>query len=438
MNYKIIQVSALNELFDTLNSEKINYCILRNFEELPEETGNDIDFLIDESQVDIVQVLLDRIMSKYGFKLIKKITRFGHSGVFYCHLETGSILLFDLFTKSSKKWFEYADVQYILGTKIKYKNFYVPLQGSILYTVLLKDLLTYNKLREKNNSLLKNLTENIKREFIDTGKKYFDQTLLEDLFTRLKSSQELPTKDYLFKSLKNKNLLVNPFIYTYYRVKEMLWNLLFNKLYFIAIIGPDGVGKSTVTSNLEKDLKEKGLFKNILDIHHRFEFIPNMSAITHKSSEERVEEDKKSNVTNPSNIHSWYRTLVYHTYYTVDYILGYFYVLKYKAQGDLIVADRYFYDFFIQKHYDGLPRWVKKLFYILIPQPNILFFLSADAGIIYKRKFELTFEETINQNKRCEKIINETDGYIIDANQTSDQVNQQIKHIVFQRMASDE
>jgi len=434
--YIKIQINVLNSLFELYNKEKINYCILRNYEDLPVKIGNDLDILIEKNQSKEVLKLLNKILKQYNFKLLKKNIRFGYIGVYYCHIETGNVILFDFYLSFSKRWYQYADVDYILDNKMKYKNFYIPQQGAILFTVLLKDLLTYSRLREKNNKLIENFTENLKQEFINTGKKYFTESLLENLYSKLEKGEVLPSKNSLLKLLKNSNSRINFFRYTYYRVKEVIKNLLFNKLYFIAIIGPDGVGKSTVTSNLKKDLIDKNLFKNILDVHHRFEFIPNISVLMNRRLDNAREKEQESNATNPSCMHSWYRTLAYHMYYSVDYILGYIYILKYKARGDLIIADRYFYDFFIQKHYDALHRWVKKVFYILIPQPNIIFFLSADAEIIYKRKLELTLDETLDQNKRCENIVDENIGYIIDADKDAAQVNQQIKKIIFKTMAS--
>lgn len=432
------QINSLNKLFEDFNSNNINYCILRNFENIPENIGNDIDFLVDEKQFKRIDLILDTVMNQFDFTLLITKNRFGYVGKYYIHTKTNNILLLDFFTKSSKKWLEYADVAYILKHKVQFKNFYVPRQGSILYTVLLKDLLTYSQLRNKNNDLLTHMGDEVKKEFIETGSKYFDKKILLNLFDSLKNDKVLYSKQYLFNNLKTYNNITNTIKYTYYRTKEVIQNLLFNKMYFISIIGPDGVGKSTVTSNLKNGLRDKGLFKDTLDIHHRFEFIPNISAIfTKKPKEDDIHsnsEIESSVVTNPTKKHSWFRTLIYVIYYSIDFILGYIYILKYKATGGIIIADRYYYDFYIQKHYDNLPDFIKRFFYALIPQPNIIFFLSADANTIYKRKYELTLEETIDQNERCKNIIQYHNGILIDANNDAQTVNNHIKDAIYKRM----
>lgn len=434
-DFNKVQVETLNILFNRLKIKDISYCILRNFERIPEDIGNDIDFLVNEIDIDSMSRIINDTMKEKNFKLLSKKSRFGYTGLYFLHINTNNIILLDLFSKSSKKWFNYADVDYILKTKIEYKNFYVPTQGSILYTVLLKDLLTYGKLRSKNNDLLDKLDEAVKKEFIETGSKYFTNEILEKLFDMLKKNKKEYKKEYLFANLKTYNNIKNMAKYTYYRVKEIIENLLFNKMYFIAIIGPDGVGKSTVTTNLKNDLKDKGLFKDSLDIHHRFEFIPNISEIFKKKNpSEETEKNNNFVVINPTSTHTWYRTLIYVIYYSIDFILGYIHILKFKSKGGIVIADRYYYDFYIQKHYDKLPNIIKRIFYALIPHPNIILFLSADAEVIYKRKYELTLEETINQNNRCENIVNYHNGIVIDADNDAQNVNNQIKNVIYKRM----
>ena len=37
----------LNKLFDSFNEENLKYCILRNYEKLPYNIGNDLDLLLE-------------------------------------------------------------------------------------------------------------------------------------------------------------------------------------------------------------------------------------------------------------------------------------------------------------------------------------------------------------------------------------------------------
>jgi hypothetical protein len=77
------QVDFLNIIFDTFNNENINYCVMRNYETLPDEIGNDVDFLINIFDKDKVINLLQRISQKFNYKLINKVDRFGHLGLYF-------------------------------------------------------------------------------------------------------------------------------------------------------------------------------------------------------------------------------------------------------------------------------------------------------------------------------------------------------------------
>jgi len=39
----------LTALFNRLNEEKVTYCVLRNYETLPERVGNDVDIWVEKN-----------------------------------------------------------------------------------------------------------------------------------------------------------------------------------------------------------------------------------------------------------------------------------------------------------------------------------------------------------------------------------------------------
>lgn len=48
----------LSQFFSLLNEEDISYCVLRNYETLPSETGNDIDIWVKDGEQQRFQALL--------------------------------------------------------------------------------------------------------------------------------------------------------------------------------------------------------------------------------------------------------------------------------------------------------------------------------------------------------------------------------------------
>jgi thymidylate kinase len=116
-------------------------------------------------------------------------------------------------------------------------------------------------------------------------------------------------------------------------------------------------------------------------------------------------------------------------YYSLDYLLGFFFFFKIQRRKyDLVVFDRYFYDYAIQPG----PFTKDSLFYkallIVVPKPDIIVFLKSPAEIIYKRKPELSILEISRQIKVCDEIItNFHNPCIVDNTQPKDLVVQTIR-----------
>ena len=65
----------LSELFNNLNNSSVQYIVLRGYEKLPKEIGNDIDFGVNDKQIEIFLSILDRTSHKHGFKLVRDVVR---------------------------------------------------------------------------------------------------------------------------------------------------------------------------------------------------------------------------------------------------------------------------------------------------------------------------------------------------------------------------
>jgi len=211
------QITFLNTIFDEFNKEKIDYCVLRNYEKIPYDIGNDIDFAINPNDIKKIFKLLSKISLKFNFKLIKKTNRLGHLGLYYQDINSDNLIVLDFLSKSIKQWLEYADTNFILKARISYKNFYVAPLGAIYYTIFFKDLLTYNKLRSKNQDLFVKISENDKDDFIKTGKMYFDDFFLEDIFYQLVNKRILVSRDIVYLKLIKSMNLRNFISFFYYR-----------------------------------------------------------------------------------------------------------------------------------------------------------------------------------------------------------------------------
>jgi len=94
-------------------------------------------------------------------------------------------------------------------------------------------------------------------------------------------------------------------------------------------------------------------------------------------------------------------------YYTLDFVLGFLKLGYLKYVGTLIVMDRYYYDFLIdRKRYgfnmsDRLPKLLVKI----IPKPDLVIYLNNDARNLHSRKQELTLKELERQIEMFRRLI---------------------------------
>lgn len=170
----------LVKCFSELNSSLVNYCILRDYENLPLKFNNDIDILVDESNFEeAIDIFVNEASGK--ITLIKTKFRFGYAGLYFYHAETNQIFLIDIFFRLQKKWRKYADSSDILKTKIYYKDFYVIENNYEIYTICLKEMLTYGFVRKKYLNRISNLKID-KKIFMKIAEKHLSHADSLNLF----------------------------------------------------------------------------------------------------------------------------------------------------------------------------------------------------------------------------------------------------------------
>lgn len=172
---------------------------------------------------------------------------------------------------------------------------------------------------------------------------------------------------------------------------------------FVVFLSPDGGGKTSVAravlqrlaTNFEKTKYlywRPGVLPEIRDLV-RLRFRPK-EARTNFEPHGRKDQGRMV---------SYFRFF----YYTFDLILGYFKLGYLKYVGTLIVMDRYYYDFLIdRKRYgfnisDRLPKLILKI----IPKPDIVFYLDNSSRNLHSRKQELTLNELERQIQMFRRLI---------------------------------
>ena len=149
----------------------------------------------------------------------------------------------------------------------------------------------------------------------------------------------------------------------------------FLKMVIIAIVGPDGCGKTTQAKMLVDRLKKEGHETTyvrpvyaLIDLIHLGN--KNKNLVSPRRARVREISNKKS-----ANMRKALMCLVGYVYALTTYMF-----MKFQCRNKIIVCDRYFYQFF----FDLFGEFSEKVVRIF-PRPDITFFLNGDLDIFYSR-----------------------------------------------------
>lgn len=175
-----------------------------------------------------------------------------------------------------------------------------------------------------------------------------------------------------------------------------------NKGLMIVFIGTDGSGKTTIIDALPKYLMDNSLYYKISYYHWRPGYIV---------KKEQRKEGVRVEDPHAKPPYGFVKSFAKFMLINFDYLLGYQFEIKKKLkQGELVVFDRYFYDYYLDeaRYRLSLKDSLIHMFQFMIPKPDMTFLLLGTPEVLYERKKEISVDEIHNQ---CNKII-KYEGYM--------------------------
>lgn len=446
MNYSQI---FLRELFNRLNNSKIIYCVLRNYERLPETVGHDVDIWVHSRYEEKFQNILLTTAKDVGWEIVRYapwLSIRGQGRYFFVRYDDKlRAIHIDCFVSIYCKGFNYVN-EHILEKSLflHEKGFYVPSYGVEASMLLLKDLLYEGKIKDKyRNRIIVCLERDVEGflEALDTliGRE-ITTTLLE--FLKAKNWEEIENKRFIvWKALIKKAFTKRPFfqirqlwLYLYSRLKEHLFEDLG---IFIVMIGPDGSGKTTISKALLESEGINKLFQIKSYFHGRFSYIPELKKIIPsfiRKNEQQIINYTETNIFSSEEA-SFIRAIIYPFYYSLDYMLGHFLIRRVRAYYSLAISDRYFYDYWIQKRYIKCPRWFLFVISKFIPKPDLAIYLKNRPEVIISRKKDLPLEEIKRQVKICEEIINKIpNGIMVETSRSPEEIVSELEKLILDKV----
>jgi thymidylate kinase len=189
---------------------------------------------------------------------------------------------------------------------------------------------------------------------------------------------------------------------------------------FVAVLGSDGAGKSTLIQSLEGGFQ--GAFRRVKSFHFRPRFLRAHPSTT------IAEPHAKPPYSRP-------RSSVKLLYYLLDYVIGYWLrVRPALARSTLVVFDRYYDDLLVdsRRYRYGGPDWLLRAGRRLVPLPHLVFVIDAPENQLIRRKTELPLEELKRQRARFRELAGESDRFIfLDGTAPIEEVTRQAMESIF-------
>ena len=416
MSWGKAQVLALKAAFTALDNTNIDWMVLRNHQGLPNvNRSKDVDIGVEKvnfrrAEKAISDALLrtgfDRVMVQ-NFQYIRCLT-------FFSTVEsTPNSIKIDLVDGFPFRGAQVFNFRLLYSNAHRDSEFTVPDLVDDAVMLWCKPLVTGGIVKARYLTEIKYAAQSRPSDFKAELHRILTPIWANRVWSRIEADDIESTINMmtqLRKSVWWRAFLTNPILTLRNTVSHIITELVRrtqrNPATLFAVLGPDGVGKTTFIKHFSRmlgDLQFKD--ENSIKIYHfRPHMLPNINKLLTGKSEV-ISEFNNPHSAKPASMPSSFLRI---TYYWMDYLLGYWINLRGQIiKGRTIIFDRYFYDFIVDPRRSrlSLPGWIVGLYLTLTPKPDLIFFLDANADQIFTRKQELQPNEIKRQLTEYRKIV---------------------------------
>ncbi len=379
------QADFLQTFFELLETHSVRYCVLHSFEHLPQEVLSDLDIAVHPDDRPKLAVVF-RQLSEKGYRPIQCLNYAVGAFYFVFFWFEGSALqsvaLDVAFEHRRNGLILRAGKDLVLGRR-RLGSIWAP-HPSVEFEYLLAKKILKGSVPAHQAERLNALVEELGKPKAEAIAGRLFGSSMASAVVDVCISQTLPAllnrlARQLWWTAVCKNPL-NPIRNFLSEIARRRRRWFAPTGIFLVILGPDGVGKSTLVGSLIERLGPA--FRR----HRVFHFRPMLIA---------PQDETGIPMTNPHAVPPRGRlgSAVRLLGFFLDYWLGYLVLIRpLVARSGLVVFDRYFHDILIdpRRYRYGGPMWLLRLLAPLVPPPDSLFLvLDADEEVILSRRREI-------------------------------------------------
>jgi thymidylate kinase len=414
------------EFLDYLNAIGICYAILHDWELVVQGKVSDLDLVVARDDLQRLEAALHqqyRILtmfhyeaSSFGFVLAAK------------DRDAASFLIADFTTDYRWRGRIFFTDEELLQERRQWRSFWVVgLRQEFAY-LLVKKIYEKGTVPAHQRVRLKELMQELDQEahtvvsrlFGEVWEKKVIDWVGRERWLELEASIE-PLRRSLRRQVVKRNPL-NPLCYWLPELQRLWRRMCYPTGFFIAILGPDGAGKSTLVHHIEATFLRA--FRRTALFHLR----PGVMGW----------KGANGPVTDPhaKPPHPLWLSLLKVPYYLLDYSLGYLIKLLLKlVRSTLVLFDRYYDDLLVdpRRYRYGGPQWLIRLARCVIPKPDLFLILDASEDQLLLRKCEVSPEELRRQRAAYWRLAMEvSNAVLLDGSLPADEVARNASEVLLE------
>jgi thymidylate kinase len=421
----------LAELFKALEALQVRYCVLHGWQELPERLPSDLDIVVAPKDF----ARLERTLLHADGARLVQVIRYEWSS--YCFVlavqEGGHVRFLPVDVATDYRWdgWIWFHAEELLDGRRPWNGFWVASPEVEFQYLLVKKILK-GAFPEQSRERLRELAEGLGQKATSIAARLLGRQWGAQVLTWIRSGQwkalegNLRTLKRVLKGQRVRQDPLNPIRYWVPELRRIWQRWRYPTGLVVAVLGPDGSGKSALIERLEREMR--GAFRRATALH----LMPSLPR----------RKGSRGPVTDPHGKppRGCVPSLMKLIYWWVAYWVGWFAdVYPKKVRWTLVLFDRYYDDLLAdpKRYRYGGPMWLARLVGRFIPKPDLFFFLDLPAEVAHARKPEVPLEEAKRLREHYLKLaLSVPNVHVVDASRPLEEVVAEVEEIILRYLAA--
>lgn len=422
-----VKITSYGALLKELHRRGLVYALLRDH---PDKPGmRDLDLVIDLAQRQAFVACCEQ----NGFRLLKSGRSNPGKLVMLCWNEAGPQII-DVHERMIYQGYEYLNVKTVLARRRQEGQYYFLSYEDELLALLFHNILGKGEIQQKHRGRLEELLRlRLDEDYLAAHLREFG---LQEILSRarkdfinlredakaVKRLRRAALRALRFKPASNAARRVRMFLFGFWEK----W-LGPRRGALIVFVGPDGCGKSSITSALRREFRSATITTDIVYLgpwgQYKLPFIKILNALhikPYRPEDKAKYRNRKIELKTPGAFSRFWRDVKGRTFYlALAAELWFRYVvlvLPKLRRGRIVLADRYVYDILIgyknrpMDYFNGIRQWICRTY----PQPDLVVLLDAAPEIIHARKPQFNVPQLVDIRQRYQELGRTLDFHTLD------------------------